>query len=243
MIRALMVVSVVCLGCASPRVRPSDMSAAEHEAAAVVATEKAQATVPEEDASNAMALRCRAQVSGETGQVPPSNDLCWSSVVSPTQNHRTRAEQHRRLAAQHRAAAATLHEAEERACAGIPLDDKDVSPFEHSEDIAGVQPLTERTGSAKMPTNRTTGAIVTFRAVPGLTAEWLQRLIDCHLARNASLGHDVPEMPTCPLVPKGAQAKVASTGNGFAVTVRAEDPKNAAEILSRAQQLVVTPAP
>ena len=79
---------------------------------------------------------------------------------------------------------------------------------------------------------------MTFRAVQGMTAEWLQRLVDCHLARNASLGHVVPEMPNCPLVPNGAEAHVSSTGNGFAVIIQSSDPATAREILARANRLV-----
>ncbi len=73
-----------------------------------------------------------------------------------------------------------------------------------------------------------------------MTTEWVQRVVDCHVARNASLGHIVPEMPNCPLVVKGAQARVTSTGNGFAVEIRSSDPAGAQEILARAQRLVLS---
>jgi hypothetical protein len=79
---------------------------------------------------------------------------------------------------------------------------------------------------------------VIFRALPGMTAEWLQRLVDCHLARNAALGHDAPEMPFCPLVPKGVAATVTSTGSGFADAVRAGDTDVANDVLRRARALV-----
>lgn len=70
-----------------------------------------------------------------------------------------------------------------------------------------------------------------------MTVPWLQRLVDCHLARNAALGHDVPEMPYCPLVPRGVSARVSAVDRGFAVDVRAEDPATAQEILRRARGL------
>jgi hypothetical protein len=71
-----------------------------------------------------------------------------------------------------------------------------------------------------------------------MTAEWLQRLVECHLARNAALGHVVPEMPNCPLVPRGVAAKVRSVGNGFAVEIEAGDPDTLREIQARSQRLV-----
>jgi hypothetical protein len=87
---------------------------------------------------------------------------------------------------------------------------------------------------------RDAGATIVFRATPGLTVEWLQRIVDCHLARNSAVGHDMPEMAYCPLVPRGAQAKVRSVGDGFAVDVRADDAETAEEIWRRAQQISPT---
>jgi hypothetical protein len=66
----------------------------------------------------------------------------------------------------------------------------------------------------------------------------LQRIVDCHLARNAALGHEAPEMPDCPLVPKGVTGKVTATSDGFAVAVASDDSATAAEILRRARAVV-----
>ncbi len=160
--------------------------------------------------------------------------ICWTSVENPTADHRRAAEEHRRRASDHRAASVALRGAEARACVGISPDDRDMSPFDRAEDIARVEPMMEAEGP-KAP-QRTVGAVVTFRARPGMTAEWLQRVVDCHLARSASLGHLIPEMPNCPLVPKGARATVTSTSNGFAVAIRADDLTVAQEILARARR-------
>jgi hypothetical protein len=113
-----------------------------------------------------------------------------------------------------------------------------MSPFMHREDIASVQELITKTTTGKSTSSRQTGAVVVIRAVPGLTAQWLQRVVDCHVARNAALGHNVPEMPYCPLVPNGAAATVTPTDTGFAVAIRSDDPAVAHEILRRAQSLV-----
>jgi len=61
-----------------------------------------------------------------------------------------------------------------------------MSPFDHPEDIISVTPSKQSAASASklMPVEHLTGAVVTFRAVPGMTAEWLQRVVDCHLARS-----------------------------------------------------------
>lgn len=145
------------------------------------------------------------------------------------------------MAAEHRAAAQALRDAEARACAGIDEADRDASPFEHEGDIASVARLTEAAPAGHASAEHLVGATVVFRAVRGLTAEWLQREIDCHLARNDAVGHDMPEMPNCPLVP-ALSAQVRSTGDGFAVDIRGGDDAAAAEILRRAETLVAPSA-
>lgn len=225
--------------CAStPGARPHDMSTAQHEREG-----QSQAAAAEADAakynSNAPVGNARCQPSA------PGSEPCWTSITNPTADYLRSAEKHRIQAADHRAASAALREAESRACVGISPGNRDMSPFDHVDDIQSVEPLTEQVGKSDAEqiggtttgAQRTTGVLITLRAVPGMTAEWLQREVDCHLARNASLGHDVPEMPNCPLVPKGVRASVRSTGNGFAVAIRADSDSTAREILVRAQRL------
>lgn len=164
-----------------------------------------------------------------------------ASAVNWKQGDKRSLDEHRAAAAQHRAASAALRAAEAQACVGISPEDRDMSPFEHAGDIASVGPFVESVsvgGEGGGVYKRPAGAVVTFLAVPGMTAEWLQRLVDCHLARNAALGNVVPEMPNCPVVPRGAEARVQSNGNGFAVEIRSDDPATAREILARAQRLV-----
>jgi hypothetical protein len=202
------------------------MSQAEHERAAM--QHEQQATIT--------GANCGGRASSGYGG-------CWTSVTNPTSQNQADAERHRKMAAAHRAAAQSLRDAEASSCGGISDMDRDISPFDHREDIVSVVPYVvpmPQAGKQQIPTTR--GAVITFRAVPGMTTEWLQRIVDCHLARNASLGFDVPEMPYCPLAVKGARAKVASTGNGFAVTVDSDDPASAKEILGRAEGLVGKPS-
>ena len=70
------------------------------------------------------------------------------------------------------------------------------------------------------------------------TAEWLQRVIECHMARNAAMGYAMPEMSDCPLMLKGITATVASTGDGFSVAVQSDDAITANEIHKRTEALV-----
>jgi hypothetical protein len=158
---------------------------------------------------------------------------CWTSTQNPTAKHIEEADKLRKAAADHRAAAQALRDAEAAACEGLSDDDRDISPFEHYADIASVDPIYY--GGRH---RRLLGATVHFRAVPGLTAQWLQRQVDCHLARIAALGHDLPEMPTCPLVPRDVTASVSSNDKGFDVDVKSWDEESAREVFRRARRLV-----
>jgi len=166
----------------------------------------------------------------------PRPPICWTSIENPTDDHRRAAEAHRKAAADHRAASQALRAAEASACVGLAEIDRDSSPFDHIEDIARVDEHRELVGH-KPAVPQVVGLTVTFRARPGLTAEWLQRVVDCHIARNAALGHEVPEMADCPLVPRLLNARVTSVGNGFAVTIHSFDADSLHDLRDRARRL------
>ena len=218
-------------GCAStPGAKPQDMSKAQHEQAAA---QQDQTAAPHSDAYNPNATALKETCGNP--KIP-----CWTSVVNPTEGHKADAEKHRKMAADHRKAAQALREAEAQSCAGIADADRDMSPFDHREDIVDAKPYnapTPAAATAKQQSMKLHGAVVNFRAVKGMTSEWLQRVVDCHVARNASMGFDMPEMSYCPLGIKGVRAKVTSIGNGFSITVESDDPAAAQEVLKRAQVL------
>lgn len=230
-------VSILILGIAAsavacgstPGAKPHDMSAASHVTAANAEETHAAEHTAQYDPN--------AKPDAKKDCTGSPKLPCWNSDRNPTAKHLEMAEAHRKAAADHRAAAKALAEAESRACSGLAPSDRDMSPFAHREDLAGVTPLTENVVSGKTKSVKTVGAVIKVRAVPGLTAEWLQRIVTCHLARASALGHEMPEMPYCPLVPKGATAQVESAGDGFNVSVRSDDPEAAKEILRRASAL------
>lgn len=222
---AITCVLIGTAGCSSaPAPEPHGASEAQHEYLAQVHEEAAE------------------RYSGESEPLPPKRfrdcdqylGSCWGESAS--EERLKLAEEHRRAAAGHRAAARALREAEASACEGVPELDRDISPFFHREAIVEVRPLM-RGGAGDHANEELAGATVVLRAAPGMTAERLQRTVDCHLARNASLGHHVPEMSYCPLVPKGVRASVASVPNGFGVAITTDEPATAEEILRRARSL------
>lgn len=196
------------LACA-PKV--PDTSASEHAAAAIREDEQA---------------RVHEQARKEAAEsAPPCTDgvvaiPCWT-IGGPVEKHERAVRLHERLAQQHRASAQALRDAEAESCVGLAPSDRDVSPFFHSSDIAAVE-VSPR------------AVVVTFRPVRGLTEDGLRRTVECHLARNASLGHDVPHMGYCLLVPAEINASVAATAQGLVVRVSARSEDAAAELHRRA---------
>jgi hypothetical protein len=232
--------SVFLVSCAAtPGAKPHDMSQAHHEAAAREQEQLAESHQAEFDPAKTVEHEhCTPAIAARRDPSYPNNLICWTSVTNPTAKHEREARDHRKQAADHRAASAALRDAEERSCGGIAPDDRDISPFEHLEDLVSVEPLDHLARRAGRRLSRVDGVRIVLRAVPGLTEQWLQRVIDCHLARNSSLGHEVPEMVDCPLVPRGVEATVRAVHGGFAVELRAGDEETANEILKRARRLL-----
>ena len=227
-------VSFISACASTPGADPHDMSAAHHEAMAANEDAEAKGHAEQHDPEAEVAVR---RCSNHKGRL--EDGACWTSITNPTAEHLAEAKKHQKMAADHRAASQALREAEAKACVGIADADRDMSPFDHREDIVRVEPLMAKAPVAKgQGATSTAGATITFRAIPDMTAPWLQRIVDCHIARNASLGHDVPEMSYCPLVPKGVTAEVTAVDGGLTISVRSDDPASANEVLSRARALV-----
>jgi hypothetical protein len=240
---ASFILSGALLGaCATSGTAPHNMTAGQHEAAAkaddkLAAQEQAQANHPQGSPvkprtdSPAAVAECAGYTSGCY--------VGWDSSKNTTDKSRKEAEEHRKLAEKHRAASLALREAEQRFCFGISATDRDSSPFYHREDIMSVRILNERPEvyEQELGTLVPNGASIAFRAVPGMTAEWLQRTVDCHLARNAVVGDPDHSMSFCPLAAPHAAAIVRSTGKGFDVEIRSSNLESIKEIIRRAQAL------
>lgn len=156
---------------------------------------------------------------------------CWTSVTSPTAYQTAVARQHRSEAGAHRARAAALLGAEKRACAGLGADAISHSPFYHREDLVRVEPVRDSG-------DQINGARVLFAAVPGLTAEWMERAARCHQARAAVMGYSPTFMSYCPLVAGESRVRISKTEEGLWVRIESDDSKTAAAIWGRAIALV-----
>lgn len=242
--RALLIASLLATSCGpktmigpepnEPGTQPHAQGAEQHRAAAKLeAARLEQHKELYDPTAKQFVKRCDPTLTNAY----PATPICWIETINPTAVHLKEIEEHRMRAVQHRKAARELRAVEERVCAGLTNDDRDVSPFAHRKDILGVSPLEEAEPGSEQ--RRLAGATILFRKVPNLTSKELQQIVDCHLARNATIGHDVAaaEMVHCPLTQRGARATVRTLDNGFAVEVRAEDAPTAEAIWRRAQGL------
>jgi hypothetical protein len=192
---------------------PPKMGVEQHEEAAQAEQRAASAADP-----------C---VSGRTPQDAP----CWTS-------HSSEIAEHERAAAEQQHVA-DLQRAEQQACADVSKEDRVQSPFSHREDILSVQPLVMKPPDGVA---REVGAVVVFRKIPNLTAQKLRDIVDCHLARNAALGVDRPDLAYCPLTVnplafKNLKVGVTERTDGFALTLETSENREVAhEILLRAQR-------
>ena len=195
-------------------------------------------------------LRSSAGCAGTVGASPHDMSKAQHEAAASreaqaatTQADEHEAAKHRQAAVDHRAASAALTQTEANACAGLTPVDRNANPFAHREDISSVENYYERGGSSRGNVSHIfRGAKIHLRAAKGLTKQWLQQVIDCHLARNAVRGHAAPDMVDCPLAPQGVSAKVEEEPTSFAVSIRADDATTAAEICTLSYRLIAADA-
>jgi len=223
-------------GCASTSAGNGEMSARDHEAAA--AAEKAEAR----EHANRYDPRAVRYVdlypeplAGCDQSVAGTCSPHWSMTKNPTDYEMSQASAHLAQAKKHRQAAQALRDAESRACSQIAFRDRDLSPILRQRDIERVEEIGYSGGHG--PLGQPAGAAIIFAPVSGLTAQVLQHIADCHLARNASLGFEQTDYND-PLNVRGAQAKVRALGERIALEVTSTDAGAALEIVRRARALL-----
>jgi hypothetical protein len=138
------------------------------------------------------------------------------------------------LAAHHLAAARDLRRSEQAACLGVPDADRDSGPFARRDQIAGVQVLRDRL-FPKAP-EQPVGVAVYLRAAPGMSEEWIGRVIECNLAHQAVVGARTAEQ-TCPLTVDNSRIELSSTRDGYRVAITSKDGAVARSLIERCASL------
>jgi hypothetical protein len=141
-----------------------------------------------------------------------------------------------------RANAAPLAAPVPSACRGLPDAEQYLGLLTNRQDVVAVEEIKPEDSMVEsLPSDPRAGARVLLAAGPGVTAEWLERIGECHIAQNAARGY--PQgAALSPLDVKGAAVHVSSVGDGFAVDITSYNWKAAREILRRARALLIPPA-
>jgi hypothetical protein len=243
---ALLALALSCSGADRQRPHaPAHLSAMEHMSEA----ERHEATAAEHDAKAAQAATAEEQgfamigckdrplegVSYSGGEELTVPRPCWTSVTNANARYRRAAHKQRVEAAAHRRAAVELWNVERTRCRSLGENEIAASPFTQREDILGAEEYREGTALR--------GVRVAFRKVPGLTARWMERSLQCHQARAAVLGFPEDFMSHCPITLPDVALSVVDAGAQIVVTMRSKRGEIAAAALGRVRDLTDKPLP
>jgi hypothetical protein len=122
------------------------------------------------------------------------------------------------------------------ACRSVPEAENHLAALLSPNDVLAVEELNVREHRADATVPAGDGARLVLAAHLFVTADWLQRVIVCHLAHNAALGRQQPAT-TSPLDVAGAIVNVTSKGGTMIVDITAVDRGAVREIRARARGL------
>jgi hypothetical protein len=122
---------------------------------------------------------------------------------------------------------ASAADQERAACAEISDADRDGGPFARRDRVVRVEPLLQ-TVSPKAPAPPA-GVAVYLRATPGMTEQWVGRLVQCHVAHRAALGST--DGGNDPLAIEDARVAVSSTPTELRVAITSSNVERARRIL------------
>jgi len=129
------------------------------------------------------------------------------------------------------------------ACRDVPDQDRYDWLAMNRQDIVAVQEVKSGepmvSSLVYVPPDRRAGARVLLAARPGETAEWIQRIAECHIAWSTVRDYPQKGGASSALDVKGASVRVSSTGDAFAVEITSTDVRAAQEILRRVRALLV----
>lgn len=208
------------VGCVWRGTHPHNMSLAGHRAPAIAESQAAT--------QGTLAQQAHPGPAWDEGCYRP-----WTGFGEPSEKHLDEDRAYQGLSGKRPAVSRALHAAETRSCGGIPNRDRNITPFVHAEEIVSVELLPVDIGR-----NVVSGRRIVFRALSDITAEGLQRLIDCHVARNAALGYQHGDHnPLCPLAVKTVAANVTAHPMGWSIDLIPDSEAAARELRRRTESL------
>jgi hypothetical protein len=145
----------------------------------------------------------------------------------------SRTESDPTAAQEHLDAARKLRSDEQSACYNVPDADRLAGPLT-ADRVSSVEVIRDH-GVFPKGQLVPVGVRVYLLAEPGLTQEWLGRVVACHMAHIAVSGE---QAHLSPLSVPGSSVSVSPTGTGFEVTVMSKNTEVARAIVQKGVALV-----
>jgi hypothetical protein len=143
-----------------------------------------------------------------------------------------------------RSALATAAETERTRC-GAGVDEAAVVSLLDQHLIESAEPIYANLGVSRQgPEKRLTGALIRIRPTQGMTAQWLDRALECHSARR-TLGQSTETLIANDpfwLPDSTVDIDVEEHGDSLWASVRADTPAKAQAILDRANSFIAANA-
>ena len=125
----------------------------------------------------------------------------------------------------------------EVACHEVPDAESSLAVLVSPDDILRVDELKARDHADDPTVPAGEGARITIAAQPFVNSAWLQRAIDCHLARNA-VAHRPANASRSPLDVEGTTITVSAEPGSLTINIATNDHQAAREVLTRARALL-----
>jgi hypothetical protein len=122
-------------------------------------------------------------------------------------------------------------------CSGIPEKEWQRPIFFQASDIEGIRPFMGERRYIKFTLPELRGADIFVRAGPGITKQWVARVIRCHVAWHDVYGPASQESFEDPLVVGRPDLSFMDNEIGFVIRIAGHDKAEGEEILRRAQML------
>jgi hypothetical protein len=135
----------------------------------------------------------------------------------------------------HLAEAQRLRENEQSACFEIPDTERETGPFGRRDRIVGMEILRDRSFPKAPP--QQAGVAIYLRAAPGMTEQWVGRLVECARAHRAAFGPRASSTVSA-LFESGPEFRVSATPTGFRVAIKSLDLDVSRAVIEKAHALV-----
>jgi hypothetical protein len=124
------------------------------------------------------------------------------------------------------------------ACAGVPDVERDHPSMLQPPELEGVRQSLGEQRYIKFTRQELRGAELLVRPTPGVSRQWIARVIRCHVAYHELPGTNAPQALDEPLFVDDAQVTFDETDTSFVIRIQGSNRAEGEEILARAQRLV-----